>query len=54
MYAGSAGQTIRIGRQAEAGGSLNGNISQVQIYNRALTAEGVLNNFNAHRGRFNI
>jgi hypothetical protein len=33
---------------------LNGNISQVQIYNRALTASEIQQNFNALRGRFGI
>lgn len=29
-------------------------ISQMRMYNRALSAEEILNNFNAHRGRFGI
>ena len=33
---------------------LNGNISQVSIYNRALTAAEISQNFNALRGRFGI
>jgi hypothetical protein len=33
---------------------LNGNIAQVSIYNRALTAAEVQQNFNATRGRFGI
>jgi hypothetical protein len=33
---------------------LAGNIAQVSIYNRALSAAEVLQNFNAMRGRFNI
>jgi hypothetical protein len=33
---------------------LNGNISQVSIYNRALSAAEVQQNFNAMRGRFGI
>jgi hypothetical protein len=32
----------------------SGNISQVSIYNRALTAEEIQQNFNALRGRFSI
>jgi len=32
----------------------NGNISLVKVYNRALTATEVQQNFNAHRGRFGI
>jgi hypothetical protein len=34
--------------------NLNGNISQASIYNRALTAAEVQQNFNALRGRFSI
>ena len=37
-----------------AGYPVNGNISQVSIYNRALTAAEVQQNFNALRGRFGI
>jgi hypothetical protein len=33
---------------------MNGNIAQVSIYNRALSAEEVSQNFNANRGRFGI
>ena len=33
---------------------LNGNISQVSIYNRALSASEILQNFNAIKGRFNL
>jgi hypothetical protein len=32
----------------------NGNIANVKLYNRTLSAEEVLQNFNAHRGRFGI
>ncbi|WKZ25203.1 MAG: LamG domain-containing protein [Patescibacteria group bacterium] len=32
----------------------NGNISQVQIYNRALSAEEVLQNYNATKARFGL
>ena len=38
----------------EFGGFYNGNISQVQIYNRALSATEVMQNFNAMRERYNI
>jgi len=34
--------------------NLNGNIAQVSIYNRALTAQEVLHNFNATKGRFGL
>lgn len=53
MYTG-AGYTVRVGRQAEAGSSHNGSISNVNIYNRALTDVEVLQNFNALRGRYGI
>ena len=33
---------------------MNGNISQVSIYNRALSAEEVQQNFNATKGRYGI
>jgi hypothetical protein len=32
----------------------NGNIGLVQLYNRALSATEVRQNFNAHRGRYNL
>ena len=32
----------------------NGNIAQVKIYNRALTADEIKQNFNATKGRFNL
>jgi hypothetical protein len=32
----------------------SGNIAQVSIYNRALTASEIQQNFNATRGRFGI
>ena len=45
-----------IGLRHTGGGSacLAGNISQVSIYNNALSAEEVLQNFNALRGRYGI
>jgi hypothetical protein len=45
-----------VGYRHTGGGSafLAGNISQVSIYNRALSAAEVSQNFNAMRGRFNI
>lgn len=54
LYAGNSTQTVRIGRQAESGGSLNGNISQVSIYNRALSAQEIQQNFEAMRGRYGL
>jgi hypothetical protein len=46
--------TIEIGRRPNGPDYWNGNIAQVSIYNRALTASEVSQNFNALRGRFNI
>ena len=47
--------SLLIAKQPEGGGTfLNGNISQVQIYNRALSATEVMQNFNAMRERYNI
>ena len=40
--------------QFTPGRYLNGNIAQVQIYNRALTAAEIQQNFNATRSRFGI
>jgi hypothetical protein len=33
---------------------ISGNISQIKIYNRALSAQEVLQNFNSTRSRFNL
>ena len=43
-----------IGATFNASGLLNGQISQFSIYNRALSATEVVQNFNAIRGRFGI
>lgn len=53
MVAGS-GQSVRIGRQAETGGSHNGAIGYVSMYSRALSATEVKQNFEALRGRYGI
>jgi hypothetical protein len=46
---------FQIGNRPSAGaGVFPGNIAQVQVYNRALTASEIQQNFNALRGRFNI
>jgi len=46
---------VNIGRWQSNGLRLfNGNIAQVSIYNRALTAEEIQQNFQALKGRFNI
>ena len=41
-----------IGRQGETAEYFQGNIAQVQIYNRALTAQEILQNYNAMKGRY--
>jgi hypothetical protein len=41
-------------REFNDGGNLLGNIANVQLYNRALTDNEILQNFNALRGRFGI
>ena len=46
--------TVNLGRFPGYGRQLNGNIAQVSIYNRALTAAEVSQNFNATRGRYGI
>jgi hypothetical protein len=46
-----------IGVDANTSSGLNpmtGNIASVQIYNRALTAQEVLQNYNAQKGRFGL
>jgi hypothetical protein len=47
---------VWIGQSPYSGGAypMNGNIAQVQIYNKALTASEIQQNFNASRGRFGI
>jgi hypothetical protein len=51
----SASTDIRIGADTSSFQYLlNGNISQVSIYNRALTAAEIQQNFNATRSRFGI
>ncbi len=48
-YIGTYGQGIGDGVH-----DFNGSISQAKIYNRALTASEIQQNFNAHRGRYGI
>jgi hypothetical protein len=51
----SLGNTnVDIGKTGGFNSYINGNIAQVSIYNRALTAAEVSQNFNATRGRFGI
>ena len=45
-------QPVRLGGQGTAGGYHNGNISTTIIYNRALSATEVLQNYNATKGRY--
>ena len=46
-------QSLTIGRRVQ-GNYYDGNIAQVSIYNKALTASEVTQNYNAHRGRYGI
>lgn len=46
--------TAQIGRQVYAGEYWNGRIANVSVYNRALTAAEIQQNFNATRSRFGI
>ena len=50
----SGTRTLRIGRRFQNIAEFPGRIPQVSIYNRALTAEEIQQNFNALRGRFSI
>jgi hypothetical protein len=45
---------LQIGGSLVLGGYLNGNIAQSSIYNRALSASEVLQNFNATKSRFGL
>jgi len=48
-------ETTWIGRRRPATqGPFNGNISQVSIYNRALSASEILQNYNATKGRYGL
>ena len=46
--------TVNLGRFQGGSRPFNGNIAQTQIYNRALSAAEIQQNFNATRGRFGI
>lgn len=56
----SMGNTPFLGNNHCVGGNFyiaeyfNGNISQVQIYNRALTQQEILQNYNATKGRYGL
>lgn len=46
---------LNLGRRVESDNNqFSGNISQVQIYNRILTAQEILQNFNSTRSRFGV
>ena len=47
-------EDLRIGTFRQSGFELSGNIGQVKIYNRALSATEITQNFNASRERYNI
>jgi len=47
-------RAFEIGRHNDPTTTMNGNIAQVSIYNRALTAAEIQQNFNALRSRFSI
>jgi hypothetical protein len=53
VYGGNTAGTIQLSRRT-LGDYYNGNISNVQIYNRALTAAEVLQNYNAVKARFGV
>ena len=51
----NSGTQVSIGYNlAGIAGAINANISSVQIYNRALSAQEVLQNYNATKGRFGL
>ena len=60
QYTGSSnincsGYTLHLGRYVTSTGrEFNGSISNTKIYNRALSADEVLQNFNAMRGRYGV
>jgi len=52
--AGSNSVPFRVGASPRGANYNNGNIARASIYNRALTASEIQQNFNALRGRFGI
>ena len=51
---GSSASTLKVGNRGDLGGGYsNQQVALVQIYNRALTASEILNNFNIQKVRFN-
>ena len=54
-YSGSVAPNLIVGRDDPVSGRyFSGNIPSIQIYNRALSAAEVQQNFNAHRSRYGI
>ena len=51
---GESANPIKIGTREDGATYMNGNISQVQIYNRALTQQEIFQNYNATRDRYGI
>ena len=50
----NTGASLYIGADPNRSRFFRGNISQTQIYNRALTASEILQNYNATKGRFGL
>jgi len=50
----AANGTMRIGAYEDGRYCLKGNVAQTQIYNRALSSQEVLQNYNASKSRFNL
>lgn len=50
----SNSQSVELGRAGLGGNYFNGNMVQIQIYDRALSAAEVSQNYNALKGRFNL
>ena len=50
----SSALTFRVGRDGNGTDKFNGQVSQVQIYNRALSISEITQNYNALKSRFNL
>ena len=50
----TTGSTSYIGRKQDGGAYWNGKISNIAVYNRALSTTEITNNFNTFRGSFGI
>jgi hypothetical protein len=50
----TGGNTVRIGAFNDAANLFDGDIPVVQIYNRVLSAQEILQNYNATKSRFNL